>query len=97
MASDAIKSLPLDDHPLSKEEIMTLNSLPAIEKAENKLLSYLKPFLITVVLFIVFSLPILDKVMVSLVPSLTHLEYIRILLKALMFAALMTVLFFFKK
>ena len=81
--SDMISTLPVDATVPTSKELFALNAIsPATEK---NIITFLKPFLITMVIFIIFSLPFFDNFVKGVLPSMMNLPVVYIVAKAFIF------------
>ena len=92
MSLDSLETLPVDTNPLSVDEVMVLNALPREDDnlvKNKKLIQLVKFFLVIVGLFVIFSLPIIDRVICGFFPSL---QRICLIVKALLFGVVISII-----
>jgi hypothetical protein len=86
--SDLIEELPLDNSPLSYEEEARIEPLVSPNSAGDGFLSRHKKQLISIVLFLILSLPIVDSLFKSVIGN----QYLATIVKAIVFAIILYVL-----
>jgi hypothetical protein len=83
---DIIEQLPSDHSPPSHDEIRILDSLFKEQQGiVNKLLSEFKNIIIMGILFVIFSLPTLDDLIIKFINIASTSKYILVSIKALLF------------
>lgn len=83
---DALNQLPVDDTHPSHDEIMMVNELFKKEKNTiTKILDEVKSVILVAVLFIVFSLPVIDTTLHRFIPMTQNSWIILTLIKAVAF------------
>lgn len=89
--SDNIETLPLDQNPLSVDEVMVLNSLPPPPSKNQQLMDLVKKFAIVVGIYLFINLPFMDKILCGFIP-LARLPYLCVVIKALVFGIIVIIL-----
>ncbi len=88
---DTIEKLPLDpETKVSQEDLMFIDTLFKNDKKMSKLFMNFKPTIIAVILFVIFSLSIVDDVIVKVVGDKSHI--MNLLIKIAVFAVIFYVL-----
>lgn len=83
---DVIDNLPTDQTVPSHNEIQILDTLFRQKQGTvNHILSQSKDILIVGLLFVIFSLPQIDSIIIKFVPSAEQSPYIAVMIKCLMF------------
>lgn len=90
---DTIDQLPYDQSPLTESEMRIADTLFKEEQnILNKFLSNSKDVMLVATLYIIFSLPQLDEVIVKFIPKVKTSNYIMIGVKTLIFSMLFFVM-----
>ena len=86
---DPIDNLPKDtNNPLSQQELKIIDTLfqPENKPKFNGLFRELKSMIVIIILYIIFSLPLVDAILKKILPITGTSVYVRILIKSLLFA-----------
>jgi hypothetical protein len=90
---DTIEQLPYDQSPLTDNEMRIADTLFKEEQnALNKFFTNSKDVLLVATLFVIFSLPQVDEVLVKLIPQVKTSNYIMVGVKTLIFSILFFVM-----
>ena len=93
---DSIQDLPIDDSKPSHEEVHIVDNM--FEEQKGKffyIFTELKESIIVAALFILFSLPPIDKLFQTIIPITGKSNYILIILKALIIGILFWIIKYF--